>query len=313
MPYARPIALPDDYWRSYEHSVSTLAEFTEAVRQISAYQAATGSRFVWRGAANADWPLHPSLVRAYMTMHGQVPMEPELRSIEAEVMREAREWSLDWHQTGGRLAALELLAALQHYGVPTRMLDFTFNPLIALWFAVEQHSDRDGRVFALDISDRLVSRERAMRDEPWWLEIEPGTTTEWAREAWIWRPPPMEPRIVRQEGCFLMGGIPSTNPYRRMRRGGAGTDWIDMHAEDVRACMSVPFRLITYDRAEAAAEGRGIRGAPAIARAFTLRVCDKARQRTELEQAFGYSHRSLFPDFPGFRDHGLAFRVPPAG
>lgn len=140
------MALPDDYWRSYEHTVRSVGEFMESVRMISAYQATTGARFVWRGAADADWALHPLLVRSYKTRHGAVPMEPELREYEKAVMEEAREWGLDWHSSGGRLAALELLAALQHHGVPTRMLDFTFNPLIALWFAVERHPARDGRI-----------------------------------------------------------------------------------------------------------------------------------------------------------------------
>lgn len=95
---------------------------------ISAYQSATESRFVWRGAADADWPLFSSLVRAYVTKHGSVPMEPALRQFEEQVLDEAREWGLDWHLAGGRLTALELLAALQHYSVPTRLLDFTFQP-----------------------------------------------------------------------------------------------------------------------------------------------------------------------------------------
>lgn len=200
--------------------------------------------------------------------------------------------------------ALELLAALQHYGVPTRMLDFTFNPLIALWFAAETVPEDDsecGRVFAIDISGRLVAREDASRPDPWWLRIAPGSGTEWTTQSWIWRPPPIEPRIVRQEGCFLIGGIPSTNPARK-----AGGDLL--HADEVRACMSVPFRLIKYEQAVAAFRGTVYPGHPPKARAFTLKIANKPGLRAELEQSFGYSHRSLFPDFAGLASYGRAFR-----
>ena len=129
--------------------------------------------------------------------------------------------------------ALELLAALQHYGSPTRMLDLTFNPLIALWFAVETVPKDDGdygRVFAIDVSGRLVARQDASLPDPWWLRIEPRSDTEWTTQSWIWRPPPIEPRIVRQEGCFLLGGIPSTNPARKASGG-------LLHADEVRQCI----------------------------------------------------------------------------
>lgn len=66
--------------------------------------------------------------------------------------------------------------------------------------------------------------------------------------------------------------------------------------------MSVPFRLIMYEQAEAAFEGRGLAGAPPQARAFTLRVGNKTTLRSELTQGFGYSSHSLFPDFPGLAD-----------
>ncbi len=301
------MALPTDYWASFEHIVGSLADFLTAVEKVSAYQAATETRFVWRGVADAAWPMHSLLVREYLATHGGVmPLEPELREFESAVLDEAREWRLDWHPSGGRLAALELLAAMQHYGAPTRMLDFTFNPLIALWFAVEKLDELDGRIFALDISQRLVGRDDAAAQDPWWYRVDPGSATEWTTQSWVWRPPPFEPRIVRQEGCFLMGGIPSTNPPRNQRLPGVG--WTMLHAAEVRECMSVPFKLINYDQAVAAAEGRNLAGKPPKARAFTLRVTDKGELRRGLEQAFGYSYASLFPDFPGLRDYGKSWR-----
>lgn len=140
------MAFSSDYWSSYEHRIGSLRQFLEAVRTISAYQAATGTRFIWRGVGDADWGLHSRLVRAYQDkFSGQIPTETQLRKFEQEVLDEARDWGLDWHGTGGRLTTLELLAGLQHYGVPTRLLDFTYNPLIALWFAAEDDEPRYGR------------------------------------------------------------------------------------------------------------------------------------------------------------------------
>jgi hypothetical protein len=246
------VTFPAGYWESFEHDVGSVADFLDAVRTISAYQAATQSRFVWRGAADANWPMYSSLVRAYKAKFGSIPMEPALRTFERDVLDEARSWGLDWHHARGRLSALELLAALQHYGVPTRLLDFTFNPLVAYWFAVASHDRGPGRVFAIDISERLISRQQAADPEPWWMGTPPDTTTEWATQSWVWAPPPLEPRMVRQDGCFVMGGVPSTNPARNRR---TARGWELLHAPDVRECMSVPFKLIQYDQAVAAFNG----------------------------------------------------------
>jgi hypothetical protein len=286
--------------------VNSLAEFLEAVRLISAYQAATHTRFVWRGVANADWPLHSSLVRAYIAKHGTIPTERDLRRLEGEVLAEARAWALDWHPSGGRLRGLELLAALQHFSVPTRMLDFTVSPLIALWFAVEQQEHDAGRVFAIEISERMVSTEDAGADDPWWLAQRVDATSPWSTESWIWRPPPIEPRMVRQASVFLMGGVPSTNPARAVNRPVAG--WRLMRASEIRECMSVPFGLINYQQAVAAARGERLPGATPKARAFTLRIEDKQTICEELERGFGYSHSVMFPDFPGLARFGTSFR-----
>lgn len=300
------MAFPSDYWSTHERAVESLPEFIEAVRRISAYERTTGSQFVWRGVAKASHPLYSSIVRYYRSVHGTVPTEKQLRVFERGVFNEARNWSLDWHREGGRLTALELLAAMQHHGIPTRLLDFTLNPLFALWFATEKHDEIPGRVFAIDISDRLTDRESAAQPEPWWWKKPDDSATEWTARSWIWRPPPFEPRIVRQSGVFLVGGVPTTTPLRSVKQPSGSRR--PMRVGEVRASMSVPFQLISYQQAEAAYEGKSLAGNPPKVRAFTLRVDGKVEIRDELERAFDLSHGTLFPDFPGMATYGRSFR-----
>jgi hypothetical protein len=88
----------------------------------------------YRGQANGEWRLSPKLYR-----EGLFEKESVLIS---EFMRLSPESFVG-------MTRFDILVKMQHYGLPTRLLDMTQNPLIALFFACSGASEieQDGAVY----------------------------------------------------------------------------------------------------------------------------------------------------------------------
>src|SRR5215213_9347505 len=98
------------------------------------------SDFVYRGLADQSWGLETSLKR--LGRHAGAVEKPLLRSFRK-------------YAEPGSIPADTLwvrLTVAQHHGLPTRLLDWTISPKVAIHFATaeEQHYDKDGVIWCID-------------------------------------------------------------------------------------------------------------------------------------------------------------------
>ncbi len=124
--------------RSFEHALELL--YTESWNgALERYR----SKYIFRGLSNVAYPLLTSLQR----------LGGPYADLEAHLLRNFRKYS-GLNEATLDYSDWQWLTLAQHHGLPTRLLDWTYSPLVALHFATSniERYDIDGVVWCVDMA-----------------------------------------------------------------------------------------------------------------------------------------------------------------
>ena len=140
---------------------------------------------IYRGQAS-DWPLLPQVARVFS--------RETIPAIEHKLHAAFTDESKPFvGQPPNNL--WDWLALAQHHGISTRLLDWTLDPFIALWFAV-----------------RTPPRDNEFKPEVWVFNVDPEIQVDNKREGnpfeskttRVFMPEPFHPRVVAQQAAFVV-------------------------------------------------------------------------------------------------------------
>lgn len=119
-----------------DRQIGSVSEFLEALQED---QGANPGTIWFRGHADAAWQLLPGFMRS-SSCTSETTLLNRFRQSAAMLADRRPLSSFDW------------TFLMQHYGVPTRLLDWSESPLISMYFAVEEWTlkrDTDGALWCL--------------------------------------------------------------------------------------------------------------------------------------------------------------------
>jgi hypothetical protein len=177
------------------------------------------NHFVFRGHSDASWKLESTLERI-IGPNWSGPNATKFEDHSYQVFQSKYHiYNKNEHMPKSKLA---WLAIMQHYGIPTRLLDFTESPYIALYFALESYNpieSKDLSIFCIDytaIMDASISFIKNIDSQ----FSETRQTIHCHKDyifdnivdrysydiIWITEPGELNARMDRQSGTFLISG-----------------------------------------------------------------------------------------------------------
>lgn len=135
----------------------------------------------FRGQSDSSWPLLPKAGRDEFYL----PNNRDLGRF--------RDWcNHAMAYSPLQTSKIENLAIAQHYGLATRLLDWTMNPLVAAFFCCSENKNTEGTIYVLEPPDKFII-EKFNFD---YLENYNGVLS--------YIPNSISPRILNQKGLFTV-------------------------------------------------------------------------------------------------------------
>lgn len=154
----------------------------------------------FRGLPNVEWALMPGVARS-----DKAPPGGWRPNVERQLFLDFKRMAQTF-ENGLNFNDLDWMALAQHFGLPTRLLDWTDNPLVAAWFAVA-----DERVHKPKLPGRtpLPGVVYVIRVDPAVVEDNPEPFAP-ATAPVLVRVPPRAARITAQHGLFSLHRNPAS-------------------------------------------------------------------------------------------------------
>lgn len=179
--------------------ISSLSKFVEIVSEHF-----PNNEWIFRGQGNVEHKLRPKAGRTEFFLPTKAkPKDSDLTRF-SKWSHQAVAFKRDLPEN-----EFERLALAQHYGLATRLLDWTLNAVVALYFATEVHpTDTDGGVF-------IFKKPPAVKQR--WRRIAA------CRQVMFYQPRPVDQRIIAQDAVFTVHPSPrrplKVSPFKRERKG----------------------------------------------------------------------------------------------
>lgn len=144
-----------------DHVIHNISEFLGVLNRYKNEFSTTShnDNFMFRGMSTASWKLLPGIFREYSKPEttsdvvSQKQYRKMYRSNESEILAHFRKEASGFLTNISQNDDFTWLQYAQHYGVPTRLLDFTANPLVALYFSCQSESKDDSVVWIININN----------------------------------------------------------------------------------------------------------------------------------------------------------------
>jgi hypothetical protein len=132
--------------------IESISDFIRETRKLRK------KHWVFRGHASENWRIESTLSR-FLKTHGQNIKASWQPARERDAIRKFQRAAHDFlNHLPNDKDILEWMAVMRHYGAPTRLIDFTYSPITALFFAASnpfRSFDENLVVHAINVEEAL--------------------------------------------------------------------------------------------------------------------------------------------------------------